>query len=64
MTECGKKLKLYNVEVKDKNFYFKDPVKLPKNTKLGNDISKKQKIYLLLHLKSVKEKELEKGHLQ
>ena len=43
MTECGKKLKLYNVEVKDKNFYFKDPVKLPKNTKLGNDISNKTK---------------------
>ena len=41
MTECGKKLKLYDVEVKDKNFYFKDPVKLLKNTKLGNDISDK-----------------------
>lgn len=43
MTECGKKLKLYNVEVKDKNFYFKNPVKLPKGTELGNDISNKTK---------------------
>lgn len=44
MTECNQQIKLYDVKIKDKNFYFKNPVKLPKNTKLGNNITKKADI--------------------
>ena len=29
MTECNQQIKLYDVKIKDKNFYFKNPVKLP-----------------------------------
>ena len=44
MTECNEKLKLYDVQIKDKNFYLKNPVKLPKDTKLGNNITQKADI--------------------
>ena len=44
MTECNQQIKLYDVKIKDKNFYFKNPVKLPKGTELGNNITQKADI--------------------
>jgi hypothetical protein len=48
MTECNEKLKLYDVEIKDENFYFKNPVGLAKNTKLGNNITQKDVLLKIL----------------